>query len=214
MAKGRPSKILTKEVIMGAMKATKSNMHAARHLNVSYEHYKKYARMYKNDEGVTLLEAHKNQQGRGITKYSSKKLPEFKAIINGETSPKHFDDKFKNEIKNRIVFEALKEEKCERCGFSERRVTDTQVPLTISHRDGDIKNYKLDNLEFLCLNCNFLYGTSSEKVEIKVDITQKVDHSFENKEWDMDESHIEHLKELGLYDDEDSNDGSEFISRL
>jgi len=30
----------------------------------------------------------------------------------------------------------------------------------------------------------------------------------------MSEDHIEHLKELGLYDEEDPDDGSEFISRL
>jgi len=210
----RPSKILTKEDLLRAMMATKSNMHAARYLNVSYEHYKKYAKMYKNDDGITFLEAHKNQEGRGIKKYSAKQLPKFKAIINGETSPRHFNDKFKNEIKNRIVFEALKEEKCERCGFSERRVTDEQVPLTISHKDGDVKNFKLDNIEFLCLNCNFLYGTSSDKKEILIDIVQTVDRTEEGKEWEMSEDHIEHLKELGLYDDEDPNDGSEFISRL
>ena len=186
----------------------------ARYLNVSYEHYKKYAKMYKDDSGMSLLEVHKNQQGKGITKYSAKKLPKFKAIINGETSPKHFNDKFKNEIKNRIVFEALKEEKCERCGFAERRVTDTQVPITISHKDGDIKNYKLENIEFLCLNCNFLYGTSSDKKEVLVDIVQTVDRTDEGREWVMSEDHIEHLKELGLYDEEDPDDGSEFISRL
>lgn len=210
----RPSKILSKDDLLRAMQATKSNMHAARYLNVSYEHYKKYAKMYKDDNGVDLLEVHKNQQGKGITKYSSKKLPKFKAIINGETSPKHFDDKFKNDIKNRIVFEALKEEKCERCGFAERRVTDTQVPITISHKDGNIKNYKLDNIEFLCLNCNFLYGTSSEKSLIVDDISQTVDHTLETKEWEMTEAHIEHLKELGLYDEEEPDDGSEYISRL
>ena len=209
----RPTKILTKEDILRAIQATKSNMHAARYLNVSYEHYKKYAKMYKNEDGVTLLEAHKNQRGKGITKYSSKKRPEFEAVLNGETSPKHFDDKFKNEIKNRIVFEALKEEKCERCGFSERRVIDTQVPITISHKDGNIKNYKLENIEFLCLNCSFLYGTSSVNKNELVEKVQIVDRTDENKEWEMTEAHIEHLKELGLYD-EDPEPGSEFISKL
>ena len=63
---GRPTKILTKEDILRAQKVTRSNMSAARYLSVSYLHYKKYAEMYKNDEGVTLLEAHKNQSGGGI----------------------------------------------------------------------------------------------------------------------------------------------------
>ena len=58
----RPSKILTKEDILRAQKVTRSNMAAARYLHVSYNHFKKYGKMYKNDEGVTLLEAHKNKQ--------------------------------------------------------------------------------------------------------------------------------------------------------
>ena len=66
----RPSKILTKEDILRAQKVTRSNMAAARYLHVSYNHYKKYAKMYKNDEGVTLLEAHMNQSGEGIPKFA------------------------------------------------------------------------------------------------------------------------------------------------
>tara|TARA_A100001201_G_scaffold31913_1_gene34369 strand:- start:623 stop:1258 length:636 start_codon:yes stop_codon:yes gene_type:complete len=208
------SKILTKEDILRAQSQTRSNMHAARVLHVSYEHYKKYAKMYKNDDGVSLLEAHKNQAGKGIKKYSAKNLPDYKAVLNGETAPRHFDDNFRNDIKNRIVFEALKEEKCERCGFNERRVTDTQVPITISHKDGNTKNFHLDNIEFLCLNCSFLFGTVAEKSKVKVDITQKVDRTKENEDWEMDESHREHLKNLGLLDDENENPGEEYISRL
>ena len=31
-------------------------------------------------------------------------------------------------------------------------------------------------------------------------------------DWEMNQAHIEHLRELGLYDEEE--DGSEYISRL
>ena len=57
---GRPSKILTKEDIQRAQKVTRSNMAAARYLHVSYNHYKKYAKIYKNDTGESLLESHMN----------------------------------------------------------------------------------------------------------------------------------------------------------
>ena len=46
------------------------------------------------------------------------------------------------------------------------------------------------------------------------------DHNQKNKfnidptpDWEMDESHIEHLKSLGLWE-EDSQDGSEYISKI
>ena len=64
----RPSKIITKEDIIRAQKVTRSNMAAARYLHVSYNHYKKYAKMYKDEEGVSLFDKHKNQSGKGINK--------------------------------------------------------------------------------------------------------------------------------------------------
>ena len=43
----RPSKIVTKEDILRAQQNTRSNMAAARYLHISYNHYKKYAKMFK-----------------------------------------------------------------------------------------------------------------------------------------------------------------------
>ncbi len=52
-------KPLTKEQIIAAMGVTKSNRAAARWLNVSYIHYKKWAKNYKDEEtGKTLFEKH------------------------------------------------------------------------------------------------------------------------------------------------------------
>jgi len=206
---GRPSKILTKEDILRAMKVTRSNLHASRYLHVSYNHYKKYAKMYKNEEGITLLQAHMNQEGKGITKYSHKKLPKFKEILEGEVPSKYLD---RNEFKQRLIFEALVEEKCCKCGFSERRVSDTQVPLTINHKDSNLNNLTLENIELLCLNCFFLYGNKPSKKKLRENVEEFVDHSINSKEWTMDEATIEHLKDLGLYDEE--NPGDEYISRL
>tara|TARA_R110002126_G_scaffold176402_1_gene325046 strand:- start:160 stop:783 length:624 start_codon:yes stop_codon:yes gene_type:complete len=205
----RPSKILTKEDLLRAMKVTKSNMHAARHLHVSYTHYKKYAKLYKNEDGVTFLDAHKNQQGRGIVKYSQKKLPKFKAILNGEVPPRHLD---REEFKQRLVFEALIEEKCIKCGFAERRIKDTQVPITINYKDGNKNNLTLENIEFLCLNCHFLYGVDTSKKKVRETTVEYVDHTEDDREWELDDAHIEHLRDLGLYDEE--KPGDEYISRL
>ena len=60
-------------MILRAMKHTKSNMAAARFLGCSYPHYKQYAKLYKNEEGKTLFEAHLNRQGKGISKHLYKK---------------------------------------------------------------------------------------------------------------------------------------------
>ena len=207
----RPSKILTKEDILRAQKMTRSNMAAARYLHVSYNHYKKYAKMYKNDDGKTLLEAHMNQEGKGIPKFLTNggKEPPLIDLIEGRLPVEHFDAK---KIKQRLIFEGLVEEICANCGFSERRVTDTKVPVILNFKDGNKKNYHLDNLEFLCYNCSFLYAASpieEKQAEQMEDYVKRDDKEFD---WELDEHHIEHLKELGLFNEE--KPGDEFISKL
>jgi|TARA_B110000908_G_scaffold27423_1_gene32095 5-methylcytosine-specific restriction endonuclease McrA len=209
---GRPAKILKKEDLQRAIKMTRSNRAAARYLHVSFTHYKKYAKTYTDeDSGSSLYELHKNQAGKGIPKFLSNggKEPPIMDLIEGRIPVEHFDPK---KIKQRIIFEALIEEKCAYCGFSERRVLDTKVPLVLNHKDGNKKNWNLDNIEFLCYNHAFLYATSpitDKQVEAMEDY---VDRNVEEVNWELDEHHIEHLKDLGLYQEEEKP-GEKYISR-
>ena len=207
-----PSKLLTKEDIQRAMNVTRSNRAAARYLHVTYNTYKKYAKLYKNEDGITLLEAHKNQEGKGIPKYANRKINEvpLEDIVEGRVPTEYLDVK---EVKRRLIFEAYLEEKCSHCGFSERRVHDTKVPVILNHKDGNKINYHLDNLEFLCYNCSFLYASSAiseDQVEAQEDFVERRD----THDWEMDEHHIEHLKNLNLYKEDNSKPGDEFISRI
>ena len=209
-----PSKILTKEDILRAQKMTRSNMAAARYLHVSYNHYKKYAKMFKNDEGVNLLEVHKNQEGKGIPKFALKgrdRIP-LMDLLEGRVPIEHFDAK---DIKVRIILEGLIEEKCSKCGFSERRIKDTKVPVILNFKDGDKKNWHLDNLEFLCYNCSFLYAASPIEEKQAEAMEDYVKTRNDEPDWELDEAHIEHLKSLGLYDEnKEDMSGEEYISRL
>lgn len=207
----RPSKIITKEEILRAQKMTRSNMAAARYLHISYNHYKKYAKMYKDEEGVTLLEAHKNQAGEGIPKFAlagKDKIP-LMDLLEGRVPIEHFDAR---KIKQRLIFEGLIEEKCNKCTFSERRVTDLKVPVILNFKDKNKKNWNLDNIEFLCYNCSFLYGESPIEEKQAEAMEDYVKTKKDEPDWEMNQAHIDHLKELGLYDEEE--DGSEYISRL
>lgn len=209
---GRPAKILKKEDVLRAVQQTRSNRAAARYLHVSYNHYKRYAKTYKDEEsGKSLFELHKNQAGKGIPKFLTNggKEPPIIDLVEGRIPPEHFDPK---KIKQRLVFEALIEEKCAHCGFSERRVVDTKVPVILHHKDGNKKNWFLTNLEFLCYNCSFLYATSpitDKQVEAAEDY---LDKNVQEIDWELDEHHIEHLKELGLYQEEEKP-GHKYISR-
>jgi len=210
----RPSKILTKEDITRAMKVTRSNMAAARYLHVSYNHYKKYAKMYKNDEGVTLLDAHMNQSGEGIPKFAVAGIDNIPLmdVLEGRVPIEHFDAR---KIKARLLSEAMLVEVCSKCSFSERRVTDQKIPVILNFKDGNKKNWHLENLEFLCYNCSFLYAASPIEEKQAEAMEDYVKTRNDEPTWELDEYHIEHLKELGLYSDsKEDMSGEEFISRL
>jgi hypothetical protein len=78
-------KPLLKSDIERAMAMTKSNRAAARYLHVSYIHYKKYAKNYSDEDGVLLFDKHKNQSGKGISKFLSNKgkEPALMDVIEG-----------------------------------------------------------------------------------------------------------------------------------
>ena len=65
-----------------------------------------------------------------------------------------------------------------------------------------------DNLEFLCYNCSFLYAASPIEEKQAEQMEDYVEHADKEFDWELDNHHIEHLKELGLYED-DKEDGSE-----
>ncbi len=200
---GRPSKILKKEDIQRAMKMTRSNRAAARYLHVSFTHYKKYAKMYKDEEsGSTLYELHKNQAGKVMPKFLSNggKEPPIMDLIEGRVPVEHFDPQ---KIKQRLIFEALIEEKCAYCGFSERRVLDTKVPLVLNHKDGNKKNWNLDNQEVRLYTHAVYYEPAPIQQKKGEELEDHVDTNGKEGTAELDEHHIEHLKELGLYQEEE-----------
>ena len=138
--------------IEAAMAATNSNAEAARYLRVSYDTYKKYAKMYVKDD-VSLFEMHKNQSGKGISKLNKGEGAKYplQEILEGDhpTYPP-------SRLKRRILRECIMEEKCSNCGFEEKRITDYTVPLLLDHIDGDTTNHVESNLRLLCYNCYYL----------------------------------------------------------
>ena len=155
MPKARP---LTKESIISAMDKTKSVRAAARYLNCSYQHIKKWMKLYVDSNGVSLFDAHKNQSGKGIPKFLSvssinKKEPAILDIIEGRIDPSHFNPQ---KIKYRLITDGYLKDECCNCGFHERRVSDYKSPLILHFKDNNKQHYRLDNMEMLCYNCYYL----------------------------------------------------------
>ena len=203
---------LTKEQILAAMAKTKSNSAAARYLNCSYVHYKKWAKVYESDTHDNLFEQHKNQAGIGIPKFLrvGKKEPALLDIIEGRANASSFSPE---KIKYRLIAEGYLEEKCAMCGFEERRVLDYKMPLLLHFKDGNKKNYKLDNIELLCYNHYFL---NVGDIFTDKQIEGIEDHKPVNQgkvDWEIDDYHLQRLKELGLGDDDDDDD-FDIVSRI
>lgn len=140
---------LTKSEVEHANAQTRSCAAAARYLRVSYDTYKKWAKLYG------LFEAQKNEAGVGIPNpggvtrgaYSLKSI-----VIEGEHPGYDL-----GKLKTRLIKAGWKAEECERCGHNERRIDDELVPLVLRLRDDDEQNVLWENLEMVCYNCSFLY---------------------------------------------------------
>jgi len=202
------AKSLSKEQISAAQAKTKSNMAAARYLHVSYQHYKRYAKLYK------LFEGHKNQSGKGIPKFlrGPKKMPHMLEIIEGRIAASSFDP---NKLKYALIEQGYLLEECAVCAFEERRVLDCKMPLLLHFQDNNSNNYSLDNVQLLCYNHYFLnVGDVFNEKDVK-QIESKQEHfgTSEKVEWEVDSYHLQRLKELGL-DGEDNDDPNQYVSRI
>jgi hypothetical protein len=205
------SKFISKEDCLRAMDNTRSNRGAARFLRCSFAHYKKYARLYVNDDGVTLWEAHKNPSGKGIPKFlpnKGKQAP-LKELIEGKISVSSFEPA---KIKQRLVFEGYLKEECSRCGFHEERLGDSKIPLILQFKDRNKVNYELSNIELMCYNCSFLYAVSPITDQQVIKMEDYVDKQGQEVDWEIDDSMKEHLQSLGLWK-QDVKPGSEYISQ-
>lgn len=205
MPKPKP---LSKEMVVAAQANTKSNMAASRYLHVSYQHYKRYAKMYK------LFETHKNQSGKGIPKFlkGKGKEPALLDIIEGRVSAAHFTPA---KIKYRLIEAGYLLEQCSMCGFQERRVLDYKMPLLLHFKDNNKSNYSRENIELLCYNHFFLtVGDIFTDKDVKqIESHQELNSTTEKVEWEVDDYHLQRLRELGL-NDEDKDDVNQYISRI
>jgi hypothetical protein len=145
--KGMGAKPLLEWEIKDAQKKARSAMEAARIMGVSFNTYKKYAKLYG------IFEDLKNPYGIGIKRINPKTGKEY-----------HLDDildgMYPNypiwKLKSRLIQHGYIKEECSCCGFSEKRITDHKVPLILEFLDGNRKHHSYDNMRLICFNCYFL----------------------------------------------------------
>jgi hypothetical protein len=136
---------LLRRDIETAQSQTKSGHQAAIYLNVSYPTYKKYAKMYD------LFDVHKRLSGKGIPRSRIQGTHGLDSILAGNHP--NYD---RNKLKIRLIKAAYLPEECSMCGYCQKRVVDGKCPLVLHNKDGNNKNFSLENLELRCYNCTYL----------------------------------------------------------
>lgn len=208
-------KCISRKSILEAMSRTSSNKEAARYLGVDFPKYKKWAQRYKEDFGLSLFDIHANISCRGIAKSSVNmdKVKAIKVVLETGKGGEYFTA---DEIKKEIINEGLMEEKCNRCGFDEKRINDYKAPLLLNFKDSNKKNFTFENLELICYNCYFLY-IANPISEIQKRAIEMIDDPDNEYDWGVDESgefepeelDSEYSTEGNDIDDLDSYDGFE-----
>lgn len=212
---GRPSRNLTENVIRNAMKHTQSNFQAARYLNVTIDTYKKYAKLFIDQEsGKTLYEFHKNNSGRGIKRIKWNHDISVDRI-NEIMSSDSYRAVNQQKLKNRLIYEGILRMECYKCGHHEKRVVDFHQPLMLNFIDGNKHHWNIENLRMLCYNCHFLYvGDMFSDKQIRALEDANAPLIKDEISWDIDDNFLQHFKDLDLEKDENYLPGDEFIARL
>ena len=148
------SKPIPKSKIEWAIQNTRSIRAASKFLGVSYNTFKKYAKMYD------LFEQNKNAAGVGVNKGGDRFNTEgwLSSILSGN-HPNYPDHK----LLNRLIKVGWLIQECSNCGYSEFRKSDSQSPLLLDYIDKDKSNRDLSNLRTLCYNCFFIFKKKEKK---------------------------------------------------
>ena len=119
----------------------------------NYNTLRKYIEEFECD--LTVINKNRNDFRDNTLKKTRKIIP-LNDIITGK-----YNGTYKGKLKERLIQEGYKEERCEKCGLTEW--LDNPIPLQLHHKDGNHDNNLLENLELLCPNCHSLTDTYAGK---------------------------------------------------
>ena len=155
------SKPIPKSRIEWAIRSTLSISAAAKYIGVSYNTFKKYAKMYD------LFEDNKNQSGKGITtKGNTGWGVKIQDLFYGK-HPNYPHWK----LQERVIRDGYLKQEWSNCGYDDYRQSDMRGPYLICFLDGDPKNHELDNLHLLCYCCFFIMKPTGKMITTPKNVT-------------------------------------------
>ena len=123
---------------------------AARKLNMHFNTFRRYADKFG---------CYTPNQGRRGMKHG----PSSDRINTDDILAGLYPDYQTYKLKLRLLREGYLEDKCCRCGWSQKPVGAEFTPCELHHKDGDCRNHKRENLELICPNCHSLTETYRAK---------------------------------------------------
>ena len=147
--------MIAKSKIVWAINETTSMKRAAQLLDVSYNTFKKYAKMY---------ELFQPAPSPGRYREGGKPV-ELSKILAGE-HPNYSTQK----LFKRLLREGYLAECCSNCDFDEYRPSDMTKPLMLDYLDDNQTNKELANLRVLCYNCYYLLKMDRIDVDIPANV--------------------------------------------
>ncbi len=162
-------KNLSKDRMIWAINETRSMRQAAVLLDVAYNTFKKYAKMYELWQPNLTGPRQKGHVG-GF------KQPEIMDVLTGK-NPSYSTAK----LQYRLIREGYIAEECSNCGYDEYRTFDMTKPLQLDYIDDDATNKELANLRLLCFNCYYILKVKRNEVEIPSNVqsfTEAINKAF------------------------------------
>lgn len=91
--------------------------------------------------------------------YTNPAMHDYWPILKGEVEVKGtYHNSIRGQIKNFILKKKILSYTCSKCGCNENWMGE-KMPLILDHIDGNKDNHKLENLRFLCSNCDSIQPT-------------------------------------------------------
>lgn len=136
-------KHIDKEEFIKVCNESVSAASAARQLDLHFNTFKRYALLF----GCYIT----NQSHKGVLTGPRKNGIKTTDILAGL-----YPDYQTYKLKRRLIREGYIEDRCQRCGWSEKVVGAEFTPCELHHKDGNSHNHNMDNLELICPNCHSL----------------------------------------------------------
>ena len=158
--------MIAKSKIAWAINETTSMKRAAQLLDISYNTFKKYAKMYELFQPAPAPGRYR-EGGKPV---------ELSDILAGN-NPNYSTAK----LQKRLCREGLLAEECANCGYDEYRPQDMTKPLMLDYLDDDTTNKELANLRLLCYNCYYILKDNPQAPEVPSNVksfTEAINTAF------------------------------------